>query len=583
MAGVHVRATGRCTPRRARRLTVRIGFDPERVVELSHRTRHSIDSLSGIRSQDAAAGAAMHAVRAATHLLENVWMPLLHEIDASRALVAGPARGPDAVRAEWAATERWLTHTVHRDLSDDDLLAEVIGLDADVPVVDPRDRGDGSGAAAAIDAFLRAHTPLARELAVRVRRDPSFAADLVAAAYDSPLIAMLTGQAHFPTGYRADLLAAVLAHPWWEEGWEMDKHAAAADILIRSVLPEPNVCLDLLGRDGVAETLAGWYPLDQDLVADLVVVGLATAPTRDPGLLPDGYAVLAEFIRLANDSTFDVPGFEPGVAVGLAAAIGAFVPTFAPALENEHAPVSVKSTGVDGLWDMTLSTREELIDMFGAIIRTPDAQATLGALLVTAAHDALGPEPVIDIRSVAELAEVIDEAAVNEAQEMALASSIRHTSVVETGSQIGWAATFAAAIAGVGAASRMLLVASTSWISNRLAGGVAEDAELGPPIRNITYQAIQLEACRRFVADDELRRRHGAGGVHPTQLAEIEHHIATATGLLADGAGGTGERQRALLNAVDAVRAAGGSRYLDSILEDNSVDDLNEAGTTPDQ
>ena len=66
---------------------MRTAYDPVRIGLLSARTVAAIDALSMLRSSDPAAAGAMRAVRLLRCNLEDLWMPLLRQIEASWAMV----------------------------------------------------------------------------------------------------------------------------------------------------------------------------------------------------------------------------------------------------------------------------------------------------------------------------------------------------------------------------------------------------------------------------------------------------------------------------------------------------------------
>ncbi len=557
-------------------MTVEVGYDPRRIRRLTRTTLESIEALATIRSDDPAADDAVLAVRNARRNLEDTWMPLLREIEASEAMLTWDSRSVAGLRAEWSASATWLSYTPYGKLDDEELLTVVGRLDELVPLV------DGDAARQAFARWLEERRSLAVELARRVRTDPAFADELAAATYRTPLIGLLVGLAAFPADFRSDALAATLAAPWWEAGWEMDKYAGAADTLIASVLDEPGRCLDVLGRDGVAAALAGWPPIDQQLVADFVVAAMLVAPHTDPDLLPAGYGALREFIRLANERQFDDYGFQRGAATGLATAIGGFVPTLIPGLENEHEPVIVRSHGLDAEFDLTLSTREELVDFLGAIVRTPSARAVLGTVLGRSIRDALGPDPQVDIGSVAEFAELIELSASNEIEESAIAAATRRTTMLRVGGAIGLGVAIGSLLAGWDGTRRAIVGFVGDSLTDAIVGTIRADRSVGRRLGPVAYQSIQIEACRRFVTDPDVRRASGATRVGAAPLRSLESRLREIDSILLDPAIAPDQRQRAVLNLLDAVRDAGGGPYLDTILEENSVDDLNEAGHTTD-
>ncbi len=557
-------------------MTPHVGYDPQRIRRLVRATIESIEAFDLIRSDEPAAADAVRAARNARRNLEDAWMPLLREIESSDAMVAARGLGVAGLRAEWSATARWLGAPGGPAVGHDALLVDIARLDEQVPLVDDDE------SRAEYDTWLSGQRDLAIDIARRVRADPEFADRLIAAAYSAPVIGLLVGLTDFPADFRADLLAATLADPWWESGWEMDKYAGAASTLIGSMLDDPARCLDVLGRDGAAAALAGWPPLDQDLVAGFFVAALGEAPLRDRDLLPVGYASLKTLVGLANEQPFDGDGFQPGAATGLAHAIAVYVPSLIQGLENEHVPVEVKSLGADSEFDLELGTREEVVDFFGAIVRTQAAQVELGAVIGASVRDALGPRPQVTVGDVAEFAELIDLAVDNEDEELAIAASTRRTSMLRVGGMIGLGIAVGTALAGVSSASRSVAEYASANVTGGVAGTVRADTVGGSRVRAIAYQSIQIEACRRFVADPDLRRAHGAGAVGAGPLRSIDARLTDLGALLTDPDADPGERQRAILNVVGAVRAAGGGPYLDAVLEENSVDDLTEADSTAD-
>ena len=62
-------------------MTAHIGYDPDRISALARLTMESIDGLARIRSAEPDAEHALRVARAARRTLEDVWMPLLREIE----------------------------------------------------------------------------------------------------------------------------------------------------------------------------------------------------------------------------------------------------------------------------------------------------------------------------------------------------------------------------------------------------------------------------------------------------------------------------------------------------------------------
>ncbi len=546
-------------------MTAPIGYEPDHIRSLAGRTVEAIEALRRIRSTDAEAATAVHAVRVARRTLEDVWMPLLAEIERSPAMVEWRRSQLAPLRAEWGATARWLDASPYREMSGDTLVDELARLDETVPLVrDEESRAE-------YERWLDERHELAAELARRVSADERFGAELVTAAYDTPTIGLLVGLAEFPASFRLELLSATLEHPWWEEGWEMDKHAAAADTLLASLIDDPARCLQVLGHGDGARTLAEWHPLDQDLVAGFVTAALSAGGPFEGEALRERYEVLRHFVVLANGTPFDGDGFQPGAATGIAASIGGYLPTFVGSLENEHATVQAKSLGIDSEYDFTLGSREVLVDLFGALTRAPAAQDHLGRTLDVAVRDSLGDAPSLRVGDVAEFAELLDLAVTNENDELRIAASARRTSLLRLGTAVALGVAVGTAIHGVRAAQRSTAEGVTEAAFDETVRTVRADTVGRSPLRAITYQSIQLEACRRF-----------ARSAHERPRRTIEARIAELESLIDDPGADPADRDRSMLNLIESVRGAGGGPYLDGILEENSVDDLNESGNDAD-
>jgi hypothetical protein len=65
-----------------------LAYHPERIDELWRQTRHAVDELTTIVSDDSAAAAAMRAVRLAHAHRVGDWLPLLERIRSNTALIA---------------------------------------------------------------------------------------------------------------------------------------------------------------------------------------------------------------------------------------------------------------------------------------------------------------------------------------------------------------------------------------------------------------------------------------------------------------------------------------------------------------
>jgi len=374
-----------------------IGYDPARIRALGRRTSDSIRALDAIHSTDPAAADAMRVVRLIRQNLSDQWMPLIREIESSTSMTNWTSRSPDAHRFP-SSGAAWLTHhagdrtnarrsppaaqivvadqafrKLLSKLDDEELLDRLEDMcDAQARAgirIDPTDPAWASMLAA-----------LAAELDDRLGHDTdgSFGRSLLDVARQAPMIALAAPYSSRLSALAYDLAIAMLRVESWVPELHPVNYESGVDALLGLLDDSPAACLDLLLDETVLGNLAAWSSLDSDVVGDVVMNGLQTAITADPQRLADGYAVLGSLTELANGRLDG--GFAPGMARGVADSLTAYMDTLAPAIRYEgDDPVTVHSFDPD--FTIRLGTYDELVDLFGALLRDQAAQASIGVTL----------------------------------------------------------------------------------------------------------------------------------------------------------------------------------------------------------
>lgn len=509
-----------------------IGYDPARMQVLGRRTSDAIRALDAIASSDPAAAAAMRVVRLLRQNLSDLWMPLIREIETGSSMT-GWTKHPLEQHSH-----AWLTHATAAQgrlrqgtgrvgadkvfgrllarLDDDELLARIEEMGAAQVragiAVDPTD-----------PQWLGMLVALAHDLDRRLAADTdgSFARALLDSAPRAPMIALAA-----PHSPRVSAMAPELARVLLRvESWAAELHPVSyelgVDALLGLLVDTPTACLDLLLDERILTNLAAWDSLDTDIVNEVVWNGLYTAVTEMPERLTDGYAVLRTLTELANGPLDD--GFAPGMARGIAESLTVYINTLAPAIRFEgDDPVTVYSFDPD--LTVRLGTYDELVDLFGAVLRDEVAQAsvgvTLGAYTDRVVAD-LGDHLVdhVGIEYVARFTDLISDAARTEHAEIVLVAAAS----LARSQRMGSLATFGATIAlGPAGSYGVQLVRSTARVAIELAGELGphasddiDGAALDPSISSTIHRHITVAVLER-VADDPSARK----GEHLTRVTD---------------------------------------------------------------
>jgi hypothetical protein len=550
-----------------------LGYAPDRLRHLGSRTRRAIEDLAAIRSDDDEAADALRAVRLTRRNLEDVWMPLIERIESSEAMrtwvATGWARDAIGVLGErWAPPPAWLALELPDPdlaaLTDGELLDLLRRLDDEVPA-------DERGVPLLDEAFGDRRGELAAELSRRIRTDPAFGRSVVAALGSSPSIALLLVGVDVPVEVTTAGVVALLDDVWWEAGYEMDKLGAAVDALVADLLDHPVAALRVLEHDHVRRRLASWPAIDQDLAADLVHAGLAEASGTSPAHYRRGVGVLRELIVLANEDPIDDVGFGPGLSTGLAAAIGTYLPSFIDTIDIETGFVNGRGAGPHGIIDVTYGTHEELIDFFGAIMRdAPTAQGLLGAALSDVTRQALGPEGsaprAIRPDTVAELAEMLRDAAANEDAEDTVAAAARMATLRDATGVLTFAASTVLAVRGAGAVAQLIAERGIGDAVDAVAADRRDGRVSGPDYEEATRDMIVTETARRLATDAGLRARAGVVDASERAWVGVLDLLDELDRVAGDAGFDPDVTSRLLDRVEDEVRRLGGGDHLDALL-----------------
>jgi hypothetical protein len=569
-----------------------IGYDPARVQVLGRRTSDSIRALDAISSSDPAAAAAMRVVRLIRHNLSDLWMPLIREIETGSSMTGWtthpleqhphpwlthttPARGrPRQGSTGRVGADKVFGKLIAR-LDDDELLARLEEMSAAQVragiAVDPTD-----------PQWLGMLVALAHDLDRRLAADTdgSFARALLDTAPRAPMIALAAPHSTRLSAMAPELVRVLLRVESWAPELHPVSYELGVDALLGLLVDTPNACLDLLLDERVLTNLAAWDSLDDDIVNEVVWNGLHAAVTEMPERLTDGYAVLRTLTELANGPLDD--GFAPGMARGVADSLTVYIDTLAPAIRFEgDDPVTVYSFDPD--LTVRLGTYDELVDLFGAVLRDEAAQAsigvTLGAYTDRVVAD-LGDHLVdhVGIEYVARFTDLISDAARTERAEIVLVAAASLARSQRMGSLATFGATVAVGPVGSYAGH---VVRSTARTAIELAGELGphasddiDSASLDPSISSTIHRHITVAVLERVADDPSARTGEYLTRVTDEQWDLLREHLDDI-----DNAGDDLTEQRERVDRMEryiehAIPALGG--YLRTVRGAPGVNELEE-------
>ena len=497
------------------------GYEPARVHQLVHRTLEAIDMLAGIRSTDPAAADAIRTVRLARSNLEDHWMTALRDIERSDTMVRWTSSRLDGFGyRSLTALGDWLpdhlrpsTPAVAAMSAErrSELLGELAWLE----------RSALSGDDAASSAPARAElATLARRVAVWVRRDTTFADQLVELSVSNMLVARLLGEVRFPSSFASEVVRRMAVPNGPDTGIDPDRYAASLSTALSSLAHDPTACLDLLLDEPTAYALSSWRTLDTAMLADFVVSGLHDAVITDPARLADGYDVL-QFLTRASNGPLD-GGMAAGMALGVSTSLAGYIDTLAPGVRQEGStPVIVRAIDPP----LELGTYDDLVDLFGSLLRVPEAQAALGTVLAAytfETFDRVGGDAARrpEVTYVAQFADLVGDASRTEQAELVMAAATEEARRRRLGGLIGFGVNVTLLAAGAGSVARSIAGQAvrmvTAWTAT-----VQSEQLTGSHIPAHTYDLITVAAVAAVASDPSSRRSAGLGDVTSAQWSEV--------------------------------------------------------------
>ena len=507
------------------------GFEPARIHRLSLRTLEAIDALAGLASSDPAAAESIRTVRLTRNNLEDHWMPALHAIERSDVMVhwragrlasfglrapsapAGPLPDhlrPGGVTAIAIPPERRDTLLARLDL----LERRAVTGDAD-----HRAGTDATGAPTSTDLAT-----LGRHLAFWVTHDAAFADEVVGLSESNMLVGRLLGEVRFSSSFTSDVVRQMAVPNGPDTNVDPDRYAASLSTALASLTDDPAACLDLLLDQPTAYSLASWRALDTAMLADFVVSGLHVAVSAEPDRLADGYEVL-QFLTTATNGPLD-SGISAGLALGVATSLAGYIETLAPEIRQEGStPVVIHAVTPA----IELGTYDDLVDLFGALLRVPAAQSALGAVLAAYTFDTferVGGEATTrpDVAHLAEFTDLIGDAGRTEQAELVMAAAVDEARRRRLGGMIGFTSNVTLLAGGAGSVIRAIagraVRAATDWTARsepeQLTGGL---------IPAHTYDLITVAAVAAAASDPSRREAADLGAVTPAQWADARRQI----------------------------------------------------------
>lgn len=450
-------------------------YEPSRIHQLSRHTLDAIDTLDSLASTDPAAADALRTIRLTRSNLEDHWMPALRGIEGSDSMVRW--------RASHLGALGFRSLSAMRDSLPDHLRPGGVGA---VPIpLPPQQREELLGRLAFLerkalnaDAEREAGEDptgaptttelrtLGRDLALWVERDDRFADEVIELAGSNMLVGHVLGEARFSSSFASRVARRMAVPNGPAANVDHDRYAASLSATLMSLTADPAACLDLLLDRPTAFALASWSSLDTTMLSDFVVSGLGTAIDANPNRLADGYDVLA-FLTSAANGPLD-QGFNAGMALGVVTALPAYLDTLSPAVSQRGPGDGVVVNDDTHAISVDLGTYDDLLGLFGAILRHRDARVELGRVTATWATEALRAAnslPVFDlaVTRVAEFTSLVLDAAEAEQAQIVAKAAADEDRASDTGQAVGLGVDLLLGSRGVSLGTRKF----ASWLTAR--------------------------------------------------------------------------------------------------------------------
>ncbi len=500
------------------------GYDPGRVHALLRYTLEAIDRLDALASADPVAADALRTVRLTRANLEDHWMPALRDIErrapmvrwrrshlGSLGLRSLPALGealPDHLRpgpvvavASTAARRKELLGRL------DWLERTAVNGDTEPGAPTAQELAD-----------------LADDVAFWVQRDDAFATEIVELSTTNMTVARLLGSGSFPSTFSSRIVREMAVPNGPDSGVDRDRYAASLGVALDSLVDDPEACLELLLDPQTAYSLAAWDLLPPGPLGSFVASGLLTAVERDAERLVDGYEVV-QFLTAATNGPLD-DGMSPGMAIGVATALTVYIDTLAPAIHAEgDAPVTVRRVSPE----VELGTYDDVVDLFGALVRVPEAAGQLGRALATyttGVFERIGGDAPSrkEVGHVVEFADLLRDARRNEQGELLLTAAADEARNRQLGNLVGSGTNVLLLAGGVGATARAAVNLAFDTVASRLAPVTPGEV---PQVRNVLdpFDLITVAAITAMQRDPTTRHVAGLDSVTQSQWDEVDRRL----------------------------------------------------------
>ncbi len=508
------------------------GYEPGRVVQLSRRTLEAIDTLADLASTDPAAAEAIRTIRLTRSNLEDHWMPALRDIEGSDAMMRWRASrlGTFGLRSLSALGDSLPDHLRPVGLAAvpmpvetrDHLLRRLDFLERKTftGVADRRSGTHPNGA-----PTKREIEELGEQLAWWVARDREFADELIELSVSNMLVGRLLGDVRFSSSFASEVVRRMAVPNGPDTAVDHDRYAESLSSALASLTDDPAACLDLLLDEPTAYALASWQSLDTAMLADFVVSALHVAVVVERDRLRDGYEVLQFLTRAANGPLDG--GMSAGMAAGVASSLAGYIDTLAPAIEQEGTtPVVIRAVSPP----VELGTYDDLVDLFGAVVRVPDAQPALGTVLAAYTFETferVGGEATTrpDVTHLAEFADLLGDASRTEQAELVMAAAVEEARSRQLSGLIGFGTNVALLAGGAGSVARAIAGQTVKLATNWRDRTESEQLPVGQ-IPAQTYDLITVAAVAVAAADPSMHRNARLHDVTSAQWTEARRQVA---------------------------------------------------------
>lgn len=304
-------------------------------------------------------------------------------------------------------------------------------------------------------------------------------------------------------------------------GFDRRVHAAVVAAKMSELLGDPDACLDVLSDPYALILLATWGDLPDELVERFVVAGLRDAVIADPSRQNDALRVLATLTSHIN-TRFDGK-LQRGFTLGVARSLEVSAPLIALGLRRE-GEYSVELFHDGEL--VVLGTYQDLVDLFGALLRDEHAAIEIGRVLRRSAVSAVeeagaGVATDAAVARVLKLTDLVADAARAEQAELVAEAAGRASWIETIGSSVGLGVGVALTASGVGAVTRVLTDRAIGTATDAVAGQIEPGTIHGDGIRATVHEIVIVSVVRNAVRRSDVREGLGLDSVADEQWQAI--------------------------------------------------------------